>query len=152
MEKNMEKVALAIFVVGTIMIIGSIWIYSKKDESAYQATLKIVNDNKAEISSVKALVNANIETIGKTNLRITELSEMFHKNLELCKDNDDSIKNLQVYCVKLKESQLENQEKISKLRPVIKVELVETPKTIDPKFKGLIKKVADEAKKLERTK
>ena len=130
-------VGIVIFILGFLMIVASIYVYSSKDHSAYQEVLETVTKQQAKIADLDKLISSNILSVGNCNVKCDEVEKKIEKLSESCKDNESSIVNLQVFCTKMKETQIDMQDKISNKRPVLKFMQPVPVEIVDKKGRGV---------------
>lgn len=146
MKERYEMISITLFVLAVCMLIGAIFIYSQKEDSAYSDTLHQINKVNAEVNSLKTLVNSNIESVGKLNVKLESVLSLT-KDLNIDCDNlDNSLGELKSQCIKLREEQFTLREKLSAKKSVIQlpqgftVELINKNNDKGKGVKALIKK------------
>lgn len=120
------SVMLAAF--GITSLIAAMYIYSQSDETANAKMLKIVEAQDQRLKELDKLVTSNVESVGSNNMRVKALDEKVDKVFGICQGNEKLISGLEEYCSKLKGTQIELQDQLSKKSPVIKVEIVDEKK------------------------
>ena len=152
-EKHMENISAIVFILGAILLIGSVYIYSRSDYSAYTATLASINTCKADIKRIEGLINSNIQSVALNNTLVMSLETKVKEVKEDCKMNAYDTDALNARCEKLKESQIDLQDKLSKKRPILKliqpvsVDIVEKQES---KVKSIIRESSKKSKDLQK--
>lgn len=116
-EKNMQVVAV-IFILGVLMIIGSVFIYSKAEDTAYDKLLAKYNENNAKIKELEGLLNSNISTAGSANVNAKDAKEQVEKKLAEFRSELDVFRD---QCADTREKQIELRDALSKKRPQINI-------------------------------
>lgn len=144
----MYQFAFVIFAIGAIMIIGAVFIYSKKEDNDYSKTLKMISEVKNDLNQTKDLLSKNIETVGNHKLMYETLlikhkEENKNSLTETCKEIDYKLFELKDECHSIERKYLDLLEKISKKKSSLKmpesinIQIVSDKKKEIPKGKGL---------------
>lgn len=137
------------FLLGVVCFLGMFYFYNKKEDGKYNQTLEIVKVAEAKVKSLEKLINGNIETVSLCNRRVTEVEKLIDSVKDTCKTLDFDIDALNARSEKLKETQIELQDKLSRKRPVI---TLSQPIPVEVKNGGginsLIKQSSKKAKEL----
>lgn len=120
-------------IVGFILGVAIAYILMRFDYNQdLKKTNQIVQDLQKKILEIDSisketskLIASNIATVGANSLKVNNFVEQFEKACKVLeeeqKDTAAEINNIQVYCTKMKQAQIELQDILSKKRPVIKV-------------------------------
>ena len=125
--KEME-ISAVIFILGVIALISAVYINSKSDSTAFQDTLKKISFIEGKYKDLEKVLNSNITSVGNMNVRLESMLESNKKTVASCESVDKDIVSLHQYCAKLKDSEIDLREKLSKKRPIIKFD---TPITFE---------------------
>lgn len=124
------------FLAGVVCFFGMFYFYNKRENGDYKKTLKLVETVEAKVLALDKLINSNIQTVALCNQRVTGVEASIASVKEECKVLDFDIDALNARSEKLKESQIELQDKLSRKRPVITLSQP-IPVEVTEKKKGL---------------
>lgn len=121
------SIVFTIFITGCILMIASIYIYSKCEDTAYKDTIEKVNFVIGENKRLEKIINGNITTVANNNLRTDNLVKQFEVIVKECETLDHQIGELKAFCQKLKEAQLsaDKTSSVNFQNPLV-VQVVET--------------------------
>lgn len=146
LKKGAEMESMAfIFILCIVTMFAAMWVYNKKEDTAFHETLSKLNKVQAELKTAQDSLNEQRTMVANQNLKIKEFEEkLICANDELKKFKVE-VDNLQEHCARIREQQLDLKEKLANKRPVIKIEqpimvdVIKQPKA-DPKLMNKIKK------------
>lgn len=118
--KEMQMIIL-IYVACALTMFGAIYIYSKKEDTAFSETLNKYQSLQVELKSATDSINAQRTTIMLQADKIKKFEETIDKFCEEIKKQKIEIDNLQEHCAKIREQQIELKDKVSSKRPVLKL-------------------------------
>ena len=111
-----------LFLIGIVSLIGAVFVYSKSEDTAYHKILERYNHLVGEYNGTKsaneALIKAN-ETLTKEVIGLKDQITTQAKQL------DEVVKDCQAaqdHCARLRSSMIQLQDKVSRRRPVMKLE------------------------------
>lgn len=137
------------FLLGVVCFLGMFYFYNKKEDGKYSKTLESVKAAEAKVRVLENLINSNIQTVALCNQRVTDVEKLIESVKETCKTLDFDIDALNARSEKLKESQIELQDKLSRKRPVITLsQPLSVEVTKGSGVKELIKESGKKAKEL----
>lgn len=102
---------LIIFVACIILFAATLYLNEERNKSDYTLVMSQLNTMRVTNKALDERLTANIQTIGNNNIKTRELAQ----EVETLSKEIDS---LQVYCAKMKDSQVDLQDQLSKKRPV----------------------------------
>jgi len=120
---NEMEMIFSVFIVCVFMMFGAMWIYSKKENTAYHQTLSLVNALQTKIKAQEDLLNSNISTVAGWTKRIKDYEDQVVNFKGVVSKGQEEIDKLQDHCAKLRESQIQTKDMVSGKRPVVKVVL-----------------------------
>lgn len=127
----MSEVSIFITVVVMVSVVFMFYMYDKKDNTQYQQTLAAIDLCNKNYSKLEELINKNIQSVGLNNQEVAKLETKVNEMKADCSLNGYDIDALRVRCEKLKESQIELQDKLSNKRPVIIMKQPPMPTPVD---------------------
>lgn len=139
------------FLAGVVCFFGMFYFYNKKEDGKYARALTRVEELNKTIKTLEGLINSNIQTVALCNSRVSGVEASIIAVKKECEGNAFDIDALGARSEKLKEAQIELQDKLSKKRPVIQLS---QPVSVDVVngggIKSLIKNSGKKAKELEK--
>jgi hypothetical protein len=109
------------FVLFCVAVIAAVCIIKLYDEHFYGKKSEVysrVAKMEATVREFDRLLNSNIATVGKCNQNVEEVKkDMFCLTGKVDK-TDEQLDNLQEHCAKLRDSQIDLRELLSKKRPI----------------------------------
>ena len=129
---NEMEMIIFVFVACIMTMFAAIWVYNKKDDSAYALVNRELQVVKHQLKEISFEISQNL----KQKETITCFAEKLDK---LGEDVD----NVQEHCAKLRESQMLLREQLSNKRPLtrfqgpIQVEFIQSAKSNAKKIKEL---------------
>ena len=107
-------VVFLVFIACVIVFTLVLFLIEMKETSKYDAVTADIKQFRNQQEEFKQLVNKNVQSIGSNVVLVKEFQT---KMIDL----ETEVNNLQVYCTKLKGSQINLQDQLSKKRPVVQV-------------------------------
>ena len=130
-------VGVVIFILGFLMIVASIYVYSSKDQSAYQDVLETMKHQSARIGTLENTASGFVLSADAYKIKYDELDKKISALTDTCKENENALQNMQVFCTRMRETQTEMQDKISNKRPVVKFTQPMQVEIVEKKGKGV---------------
>lgn len=116
----MLSITIILFLFGAGALMASVFVYSKHDDTAFTQTLMTIKTLQGRVNELEKLLQSNIQTVGSCNIKCDSVIKMVETVSKNCEDLHNETGDLQAMCLKLKEKDMELQEKISSKRPIIK--------------------------------
>lgn len=115
------SVLLMIFVGCIVVMFVSIWVYNKKEDTAFHDTMKELSEVKYQLKQAQESIDSNRTTVMNQNTKINEL-----ENKVLCASDElkkfkVEIDSLQEHCAKIREQQIQLKDQLASKRPVLKI-------------------------------
>lgn len=118
-KEDSMSVGAVMFIMGVLMIIASVWIYSKSEDTAFDKLLDKQNQQQGKIKELEELINSNISTVAKSNLRVQDVET---SNKETVAKVDKFREELDVFrdqCADTREKQAHLRDALSTKRPIV---------------------------------
>lgn len=109
------------FVLFCVAVIAAVCIIKLYDEHFYgkrAEVFKIAKAAETKVLELEKLLNSNIMTVGKCNMAVEEVKKDLFCLTGKIDKTDEQLDNLQDHCAKLRESQIDLREILSKKRPI----------------------------------
>lgn len=116
--ERIMSVSAVIFILGVLMIIGSVWIYSKSEDTAYDKLLSKYNETSAKLKELEGLVNSNISTAGSANINAKDAKTQVETKLAEFRTELDVFRD---QCADTREKQIQLRDALSRKRPQINI-------------------------------
>lgn len=122
LKKGDEMTSLMLIFVGCIVVMFvSIWVYNKKEDTAFHDTMKELSEVKYQLKEAKDQIDSNRTTVMNQSTKIQELESKVLCASDELKKFKVEIDNLQEHCAKIREQQILLKDQLANKRPVLKV-------------------------------
>jgi septal ring factor EnvC (AmiA/AmiB activator) len=151
LKKGAEMESLIfIFIACIVAMFAAVYVYSKKEDTAYHETKVELLKVQATLKSAQDSLNQQRTLVVNQNLKIKEFEEKLVCASDELKKFKVEIDNLQEHCARIREQQIQLKDQLANKRPVLKVttpipvqiQSITTPKP-DPKMVKRIQKQLD---------
>lgn len=110
-----------VFIVGVIMIISAIFIYSKSEGTALHDVLEKYGAQQSEIKELRELLNKNIGSVAEANTKVNGFDQAIKAGSDKIDKFKDEMDVFREQCLKLRGDQINMNEALSKKRPIVKL-------------------------------
>lgn len=141
------EILAAVFVTCIFIMVGSIYLYNRSENTAFHDLLGQYKIAKAERDADRAEVKSLKESIDLRDKKIKELSEKISCVESKLKDIKVDVDDVQEHCSKVREQQMQLRDQLSNKRPVIKMASPLSIQIVDQKTVNQIKKQLKEVSK-----
>lgn len=137
-----------IFVACIVVMFATVWVYNKKEDTAFHETLNKLTQTQVELKKVQEELSSHRTVVMNQNVKIKEFEDKVQCAHDELKKFKVEIDNLQEHCAKIREQQIQLKDQLANKRPVLKVttpipvQVVgsQTTQKADPKLINKIKK------------
>lgn len=141
---------LLLFVACIATMFVAMWLFSKKEDTAFHETMQRVLRAEAKLKELDELLASNIQTVGNANVRIKKVEDdmtCFTGRVEKAVESvEKEIEHLQEHCAKLRESQISLKDMLANKRPVLKITTPIPVSVVTKPDATLIKKIKKQIK------
>jgi chromosome segregation ATPase len=122
LKKGDEMTSLVfIFVACIAAMFAAIYVYNKKEDTAYSEVLSKLSQVKVELKSAQDSLNDQRTLVANQNLKLKEFEEKLTCASDELKKFKVEVDNLQEHCARVREQQIELKNQLANKRPVLKV-------------------------------
>ena len=152
LKKGAEMESLIfIFIACIVAMFAAIYVYNKKEDTAYAETVSKLTQVSAELKKAQDSLNEQRTLVVNQNLKLKEFEDKITCASDELKKFKVEIDQLQEHCARLREQQIELKDKLASKRPVINIStpipVSITPTQADPK---LMKKLKTQLKEVSQ--